>query len=68
MKTRGFSGDPVAERHSPSAEGLGSTPGRGTRPDAPQLRVHIPQLKVPHTATKVEEPTCHNEDLAKPSK
>ena len=67
MKMRDFSGD-LAKLHAPNAEGLGSIPGQGTRSDMPQLRVHIPQLKVPHTATRMEDPTCYNKDLAKPNK
>lgn len=55
----------MAERHAPSAEGLGSTLVGELDQTCSQLRVHIPQLKVPHTTTKVEDPTCHNEDLGK---
>ena len=37
--------------HAPSAGGLGSIPGRGTRSHKPQLRVWLLQLKIPHAAT-----------------
>ncbi|TEA31251.1 hypothetical protein DBR06_SOUSAS18710031, partial [Sousa chinensis] len=43
--------------HAPSAGGLGSIPGRGTRSRMPQLRVHTPQLSS-HAITK--ESTCGN--------
>ena len=38
--------------HGPSAGALGLTPGQGTRPHMQQLRVHKPQLKVLHSATR----------------
>ena len=31
--------------NTPSARGLGSVPGQGTRSHMPQLRIHMPQLK-----------------------
>ena len=37
--------------HVPSARGPCSIPDQGTRS-------HMPQLKIPHAATK--DPTCHN--------
>ena len=46
--------------HIPSAERPGSIPGQGTRSHMPQLRVRVPQLKIPHAATK--DLVCHNED------
>ena len=46
--SREFPGGPWLRLQPPSAEGLGSIPGHGTR--------------IPHTATK--DPTCHNYDLA----
>ncbi|TEA40834.1 hypothetical protein DBR06_SOUSAS19710043, partial [Sousa chinensis] len=39
--------------HAPNAGGLGSIPGQGTRSPMPQLRVHMLQLKILHTATKI---------------
>ena len=39
--------------HTPSAGGLGSIPGQGTRS-------HMPQLKTLHAATKTEDPACRN--------
>ena len=41
-----------------NAEGLGSIPGQGTRSHMPQLRVRVPQLKIPHATTK--DPVCRN--------
>ena len=37
---------------TPSAGGLGSIPDQGTRSQMLQRRVHMPQLKILHTATK----------------
>ena len=40
-------------RHcTPNAGGPGSIPGQGTRFHVLQLRVHMPELKIPHTANK----------------
>ncbi|TEA25080.1 hypothetical protein DBR06_SOUSAS6010062, partial [Sousa chinensis] len=36
----------------PNAGGPGSIPGQGTRSHMLQLRVHMPQLRIPHAATK----------------
>ena len=36
---------------------LGSIPGKGTRSHMLQLRVHVPQLKIPHAAMKTKNPT-----------
>ena len=41
---------------APSAGGLGSLPCGGTRSHLLQLRVHIPQLKIPRASTKVWQP------------
>ena len=38
--------------HTPSARGPSSIPGRGTRSHMLQQRVWMPQLKIPHAATK----------------
>ena len=39
--------------HAPNAGGPGSIPDQGTRSHMPQLRVLMPQLKIPHAATKI---------------
>ena len=41
------------EFHDPSAEGLDSIPGQGTRSC-------MMQLKILHAAMKIEDPMCHN--------
>ena len=41
--------------------GPGSIPDQGTRS-------HTLQLKVLHTATKIKDPACRNEDLMQPNK
>ena len=38
----------------------GSIPGQGTRVYMLQLRVHMPQLKIPHATMKIKDPTCCN--------
>ena len=38
---------------APNAEGPSSIPDQGTRS-------HVPQLKIPHAAMKMEDPVCHN--------
>ena len=40
--------------HAPNAGGQGSNPGQGTRSHMLQLRVHTPQLKIQHEATKTQ--------------
>ena len=37
-----------------SAGGQGSIPDQGTRSQMLQLRIHVPQLKIPHAATKTQ--------------
>ncbi|TEA36264.1 hypothetical protein DBR06_SOUSAS18910032, partial [Sousa chinensis] len=37
---------------APNAGGPGSIPGQGTISHMPQLRVCMPQLKIPHDTTK----------------
>ena len=55
----GFPGGPVAGRlHAADAEGPGSIPGQGTRSHMLQLRVAMPQLKIPHGTVKMADPTC----------
>ena len=39
-------------RHPPNGGGAGSIPVQKTRPYTPQLRVCMPQLKIPHAAAK----------------
>ncbi|TEA32556.1 hypothetical protein DBR06_SOUSAS4910043, partial [Sousa chinensis] len=41
---------------APKAGGPGSIPGQGTRAYMLQLRVCMPQLKIPHAATKDSMP------------
>ena len=43
-----------------NAGGLSSIPGQGTRSHVLQLEVCIPQLKIPHAATRIEDPSCYN--------
>ncbi|TEA30144.1 hypothetical protein DBR06_SOUSAS4810005, partial [Sousa chinensis] len=43
--------------HAPNAGGPGLIPGRGTRSHILQLRLRMPQLKIPHAATKVPRAT-----------
>ena len=40
--------------HAPSTGGPGLVPGQGSRSHMLQLRVHMPQLKVPRAATKTQ--------------
>ena len=54
--------------HAPNAEGPGSILGQGTRVHMPKLRVCRSRLKIPHVAIKIEDPTCHNQELAQPNK
>ena len=46
---------------APNAGGLGSIPGRGTRPHTLLLRVGVPQLKDPTCCTKDQSPTGEDE-------
>ena len=39
---------------APNVGGPGSIPGQGTRPHMPQLRVCMPQLKIPSVTTKTQ--------------
>ena len=45
-----------------NAEGPGSIPGQGTRSHRLQLRVQMPQLKIPYVIIKIRNPVHHNED------
>ena len=49
-----FPGAPVVRLCAPSAGGLGSLPGQGTRSHLRQLRVCRPQLKIPRATTKTQ--------------
>ena len=55
-----FPGGLVVRLSAPTAGGLGSIPGQGTRSHMPQLRVYTQKLKIPHAVTK--DPACGNED------
>ena len=55
-----FSGGPVAKTPPSQLRGPGSIPGQETRSHMLQLRVRMPQLKIPHAATKIEDPECCN--------
>ena len=44
--------------HAPNAGDPGLIPGQGTKSSMSQLRVDMLQLKIPHTATKTEDPAC----------
>ena len=44
---------PWLRLHAPNAGGLGSIPDQGTRS-------HMPQLKILHVVTKMEDAVCHN--------
>ncbi|TEA35757.1 hypothetical protein DBR06_SOUSAS1110115, partial [Sousa chinensis] len=37
---------------APNTGGMGSIPGQGTRSHMPQLRVRMPQFKIPSAAVK----------------
>ena len=52
----GFFGGPVAK--TPCSQCRGLTPDWGTRPDIVQLRVHLPQPKIPRASTRMEDPVC----------
>ena len=59
----------------PNAGGPVSVPGRDTTSHMLWLRVHIPQLKIsmlqlkiPHAATKTEDPRCYKYNLEQPNK
>ena len=46
---------------APKAGGLGTIPGQATRSHMSQLRACVPQLKVPHAATKIKDPEGHSQ-------
>ena len=54
--SRDFPGGPVAKAPHSQCRGLSSVRGQGTvtRSHVPQLRVCMPQLKIPHAATKTQ--------------
>ena len=43
-------------------------PGQRTRSRVLQLRVHMLQLKIPHVAMNIKDPTCCNQDPVLPDK
>ena len=62
-----FPGGQWLRFHAPNAGGLGSIPDQGTRSYMLQLRVHMLQKILP-AAVKMEEPACHNWDVAQENK
>ena len=46
--------------HAPNAGGPGLIPGQGTRSHMLQLRVRMPQIKIPHATSKTEGPMSHS--------
>ena len=56
LKSRDSPGDPVAKtpRCSQCRGGPGSIPGQGTGSHMPELRAHVPQLKILHATTKTQ--------------
>ena len=57
MYYRNFLGGPVARTLGSQCRGPGFNPCQGTRSYVPQLRVHIPQLKIPACAPQLK-PVC----------
>ena len=53
---RDFPGGPVAKTPCFQSRGPGSIPGQGTRSHMLELRVHMPQLKIPHATWKQLRP------------
>lgn len=51
--------------HTPNAVDPGPLLGQGTGSHKLQLRACTPQLKIPHTTTKIEDPECHSPDATK---
>ena len=54
-KSQDFPGGPRLRLWAPTARGLGLIPGQGTRSHILKLRVHLPQLKILHAATKTQQ-------------
>ena len=54
--------------HNPDAGGSDSIPGQGTRSHMLQPRIHMPQLKMLHAATKMEDPTTKTKSSQKKKK
>ena len=54
--------------HNPDAGGSDSIPGQGTRSHMLQPRIHMPQLKMLHAATKMEDPTNKTNSTQKKKK
>ena len=46
--------------HASNVGGPGAIPGPGTRSHMLQLRVRMPQVKIPHATSKTEGPVSHN--------
>ena len=53
--------------HAPKAGGPGSISGQGTGSHKLQLRVHKPQLKIPHAMMKMQDPAGCNGNPVWPS-
>ena len=53
---------------TPNAVGPGLIPRQGTKSQMLQVRVHREQLKIPEATMKIEDPKCHNQDLAQSNK
>ena len=49
-----FPGGPVVKNLPANAGDVGSIPGQGDKPHKPQLRVHMPHLKILHAITKTQ--------------
>lgn len=61
-------GAPVGKTPCSQCRGLDPIPGQRTWPLAPQLRVHVPHLKLLHASAKTEDPECCNQGRAQPDK
>ena len=46
--------------HTPSAGGLGSIPGQGTRSHMPQLKIPYAAARAPHATRKTGDPVCYS--------
>ena len=55
-----FPGSPAAETLCVQSRGPGLIPSQGTRSHMPQLRVHMPPLKILYAVMKIEDPGCCN--------
>ena len=60
IRSQRFPGGQGLRLYTPNAGGLGSIPGQGSRSHMPQLRAHMPKLKILHATMKFKDPECHN--------